>query len=172
MVSPTGASPTLASDNKNGFLSSLLAWVRGPKATVGGREFPGYHIWDVVEDAEGLGGLPNACKTSLTQVVQCDPYTLFFLGEGYRGSLDNDTLAQSVCDESCGVSLKSWFHNVATTCEGYNVTGSAATKYGGQIWSGYNETCLRDPKSGEYCNGKLRISKHSVFKSCCPSCLS
>ncbi|KAL2813235.1 hypothetical protein BJX63DRAFT_394482 [Aspergillus granulosus] len=119
---------------------------------VGGREFPGYRIWDVVKDADGLKGLPDACKTSLTQAVKCDPYTLLFLAEAYRGSLDNDTLTESVCDPGCGLSLKSWFDNVATTCEGSNVTGSAATKYGGQIWSGYNETCLTDPESGEYCN--------------------
>ncbi|KAJ5710984.1 hypothetical protein N7488_005140 [Penicillium malachiteum] len=35
---------------------------------------------------------------------------------------------------------------------GYNVSDSAATKYGGQVWSGWNETCLKDTTTGEYCN--------------------
>lgn len=80
-----------------------------------------------------------------------------FLDETYRGSLENATLTDSVCDESCAASLKSWFDNVDSTCAGYNVSGSAATKYGGQVWSGWNETCLRNPTSGEYCNGKYFI---------------
>ncbi|RHZ63004.1 hypothetical protein CDV55_105196 [Aspergillus turcosus] len=152
MVSPTGETPTYASDNRNGFLSSLLAWVRGPKAVIGSRQFPGYYVWDSVADADSLTGLPSACKTSLTQLVECDPYTQLFLRDVYRGTLDNETLTESVCDEGCGASLKSWFDNVATDCAGYNVSDSAATKYGGQIWSGWNETCLTDPATGKYCN--------------------
>lgn len=38
MVGPVGEVPTYAKDNKNGFLSSLLAWVRGPKEVIGSRE--------------------------------------------------------------------------------------------------------------------------------------
>jgi hypothetical protein len=154
MVSPLGENPTYAKDNKNGFLSSLLAWVRGPKKIIGGRDFRGFHIWSSVTESDDLKGLPAACKTSLTQLVKCDPYALMFLEENYRGSLDNDTLTESVCDQSCATSLESWFDNVDSTCAGYNVTGSAATKYGGRIWSGWNETCLKDTTSGKYCNGK------------------
>ncbi|KAL3438555.1 pectin lyase-like protein [Aspergillus tetrazonus] len=152
MVSPVGEVPTYAKDNKNGFLSSLFAWVRGPKEVIGSREIRGFCIWDSNSDSDALKGLPNACKTSLTQLVKCDPYALMFLDETYRGSLENATLTDSVCDESCAASLKSWFDNVDSTCAGYNVSGSAATKYGGQVWSGWNETCLRDSTSGEYCN--------------------
>ncbi|KAL3443738.1 hypothetical protein BJX65DRAFT_298093 [Aspergillus insuetus] len=73
MVSLIGDLPTLASDNNNAFLSSLLAWVRGPEAIIGQRILP------------------------------------------------------------ATISGMRWFDNVASTCAGYNVTGSAATKYGDVI---------------------------------------
>ncbi|KAF9887936.1 hypothetical protein FE257_009458 [Aspergillus nanangensis] len=152
MVSPLGEVPTFAKDNKNGFLSSLLAWIRGPKEVIGSRQFPGYYVWDSETDAGYLTGLPDGCKTSLTQLVECDQYTLSFLQDSYRGSLNNNTLTASVCDESCGESLKNWYDSVSRNCRGYNVSGSAATKYGGQIWSGFNETCLKDPETEEFCN--------------------
>jgi len=157
MVSPSGETPTYAKDNKNGFLSSLLAWVRGSQTVIGKVEFPGFHIWDADEDASSLTGLPDSCQTSLTQLVKCNPYTKRLLAESYRGSLQNHTITDSICDESCGASLKSWFDNVSSDCAGYNVSDSAATKYGGQIWSGWNETCLTDPTTGEYCNGNSYI---------------
>ncbi|KAJ5553987.1 hypothetical protein N7513_003946 [Penicillium frequentans] len=152
MVSPVGEVPTYANDNKNGLLSSLLAWVRGPRTVIGKREFGGFYIWNADTDFDALQSLPNGCKTSLTQLVKCDAYALMFLDETYRGSLDNDTLTDSICDASCAASLKTWFENVGSTCAGYNVSGSAATKYGGQVWSGWNETCLIDSTSGDYCN--------------------
>lgn len=154
MVSPSGKIPTYAADNKNGFLSSLLAWVRGSKEVIGGRDHPGFKIWDSDLDSEALLGLPFTCKTSLTQVIKCDSYATMFLIESYRGSLHNDTLTDSICDESCGESLKDWFDSVAANCAGYNVSSSAPTKYGGQIWSGWNETCVKDPTTNEYCNGE------------------
>ncbi|KAJ5613709.1 hypothetical protein N7528_007363 [Penicillium herquei] len=152
MVSPTGETPTYAKDNKNGYLSSLLAWIRGSEKVTGSREFPGFYIWSADTDADFLTGLPASCKTSLTQLITCDSYSQRFLAHSYRGSLDNDTLTDSVCDATCGNSLKSWFDNVSSDCAGYNVSDSAATKYGGQIWSGWNETCLKDTATGEYCN--------------------
>ncbi|KAL6229017.1 pectate lyase superfamily protein-domain-containing protein [Aspergillus navahoensis] len=157
MVSPVGQVPTYAKDNKNSFLSSLLAWVRGPKEVVGGREIRGFYIWNSNSDSDSdaLKGLPNACQTSLTQLVKCDPYATMFLDNKYRGSLNNMSLTDSVCNDSCGASLQSWFHNIETNCADYNVSGSAATKYSGQVWSGWNRTCLKDPTSGEYCNNEI-----------------
>lgn len=154
MVSPVGEVPTYATDNKSGFLSSLLAWVRGPKQVVGSRGFQGFLIWNSTSDTDALKGLPDACKTSLTRLVKCDSFAQTFMNERYRASLNNETLTDSICDKSCAASLQNWFDNVESTCTGFNISGSAATKYGGQVWSGWNETCLKDPASGSYCNGK------------------
>ncbi|OQE59001.1 hypothetical protein PENNAL_c0346G01177, partial [Penicillium nalgiovense] len=150
MVSPAGEIPTYAAANKNEFLSSLLAWVRKSKDIIGSREFPGFTMWSA--DVEALSSLPSACKTSLSQKVKCDPWAKMFLKDTYRGSLNNDTLIDSICDGTCGASLKGLFDSVQTGCIGYNISGSAPTKYGGQIWSGWNETCLKDPATGDYCN--------------------
>ncbi|CAG8101452.1 unnamed protein product, partial [Penicillium nalgiovense] len=161
MVSPAGEIPTYAAANKNEFLSSLLAWVRKSKDIIGSREFPGFTMWSA--DVEALSSLPSACKTSLSQKVKCDPWAKMFLKDTYRGSLNNDTLIDSICDGTCGASLKSWFGSVQTNCIGYNISGSAPTKYGGQIWSGWNETCLKDPATGDYCNGE-RLSMTLYFR--------
>lgn len=135
-----------------------LAWVGRLSILYGSHELRGFHVWDSDTESNALKDLPAACRASLTQLVKCDPYTLMFLEGRYRGSLEDDDLAQSVCDKSCATSLESWFKTVDLTCAGYSVSGSAATKYGGQIWSGWNETCLKDPTSGKYCNGKHLIS--------------
>lgn len=154
MVSPSSETPTYAKDNKNGFLSSLLAWIRGPATVIGSRNFPGFYVWESDMDAEILEGLPDSCQSSLTQVVKCHPYVMRFWSQAYRSSLHNDTLTASICDPGCGDSLKSWFNSVSSNCAGYNVSSSAPTKYGGQLWTGYNETCLQDPETGDYCNGE------------------
>ncbi|KAL2004769.1 hypothetical protein VTN00DRAFT_3297 [Thermoascus crustaceus] len=39
MISPVGEVPTYARDNKNGFMSSILAWLKGSKETTGQRHF-------------------------------------------------------------------------------------------------------------------------------------
>jgi hypothetical protein len=140
----------------------LLAWVRGPKKIIGGREFRGFHVWDSVTDFDDLKGLSAAYKTSLTQLAKCDPYAFMFLEEKYRGSLKNDTLTESVCDENCATSLESWFDNVGSTCAGYNVSGAATTKYGGRIWSGWNETCLKDTDQADF---SLHIKKFNVDRA-------
>jgi len=44
--------------------------------------------------------------------------------------------------------------SVSTKCAGKTVNGAIPTKHGDYIWAGYNETCVRDPKTKEYCNGK------------------
>lgn len=153
MVSPLGETPTYAKDNKNGFLSSLLAWIRGPETIIGGRDFPGFTVWDIKTRETDLKGLPGPCKTALTQLIKCDAHAKLFLRQSYRGSLDNDTLTELVCDPSCGVSLKTWYDTVSASCSGYTVSNSVPTKFGGIVWSGWNETCLQDPETGKYCNG-------------------
>jgi hypothetical protein len=42
MVSPVNEPPTLAANNVNGYMSSILAWVRGTNTTIGTRKFTGF----------------------------------------------------------------------------------------------------------------------------------
>lgn len=150
MVSPVGETPTYAANNQNGFLSSVMGWVREPNTTIGRRNFEGYQLYKM----DWLKDLPLGCKTALSQVIKCARYTTTFSERRYRGSFGNSTLTDQICDPGCGTSLKSWFDNVSVACRGYNVTYAIPTKVGGTIWQGYNETCLKDTASGQYCNGK------------------
>ena len=52
--------------------------------------------------------------------------------------------------------MKSWFDNVATSCNGFNITNAHPTLAGGRIWAGYNETCLMDTGK-TYCNGETLL---------------
>lgn len=76
-----------------------------------------------------------------------------FTNAGIRGSLGATNVTNSVCDEGCGESLKPYFDAVSAACDGYQIEDAIPTLAGGSIWAGYNETCLRDTKSGKYCNG-------------------
>lgn len=151
MVSPVKSVATLASDNQNGFLSSILAWVRN--GTIGQRDFPGFTLYNSTIDEDGLDGLPEVCKTALTATIKCDLYVSRFRELRYRGVLESSNLTDSVCDASCGESLKSWFNTVTTSCNGYQVNGAIPDRAGGIVWAGWNETCLVDPSTGRYCNG-------------------
>jgi hypothetical protein len=153
MVSPVEETPTLAADNVNGYMSSILAWVRGANATIGQRNFTGFTLYD----ADDLEYLTSTCITALTGVIKCDSYLLRFQQPSIHGSLDNATLTDSVCDAACGTSLKSWFDTVSLSCSGQNITGALPTKVGGYIYQGYNETCLKDPTTGDYCSGKFSV---------------
>ncbi|GKT46029.1 putative glucan endo-1,3-beta-glucosidase btgC [Colletotrichum spaethianum] len=150
MVTPIGGVATLAKDNINGFLSSILAWLEGSKDVTGQRDFEGFQLFTL----NGLRNqnVPETCKTALSAKVLCDFWVSMFEEPGYRGTLGNKTLTDSVCDSGCGKSLQSWFDNVNAGCQGYNISGEIPTLHGGRIWAGYNETCLKDPETGLYCN--------------------
>jgi hypothetical protein len=151
MISPTNSKPTFAKDNKNGYCSSVLAWFRGGNNYTGQRTFSGFDVYEQ-SWVEGLN-LPNTCKTALTQRILCDEIVEGFSEPSYRGSIDNSTSYQEVCDASCGSSLRSYYENVFRACAGYNVTNAPPTKLGGYLWEGWNETCYVQPGSDRYCNG-------------------
>ncbi|KAJ4156154.1 hypothetical protein LMH87_001367 [Akanthomyces muscarius] len=154
MVSPLGAVPTYAKDNINGFLSSILAWLQGSKEVSGRYKFPGFEVYT----ADGLQNvpLPDLCKSALTSKILCVDLVSSFAEPQYRGSLSSAKLMDAVCDEGCGLSLKSWFDNVNDNCNGYNISSQIPTLLGGRMWAGVNETCSKDPKSDRYCNDIIR----------------
>ncbi|KAM0188779.1 hypothetical protein ACHAPI_010388 [Fusarium lateritium] len=150
MVTPTGGVATLAKNNVNGFLSSVLAWLEGSEDVTGRRDFPGFQVHTL----QGLRNqvVPDTCKTALSAKILCDNWVYTFLEPAYRGSLGNMTLTDSICSKGCGESLKSWFDNVSSACDGYDVAGDIPTLHGGRMWAGYNETCVKDSTTSKYCN--------------------
>ncbi|EPS32683.1 putative exo-beta-1,3-glucanase [Penicillium oxalicum 114-2] len=153
MVTPFQGVPTYAKDNLNGLLSSMLVWIGGLDMTIGERKFPGWSIYTSA-NLENLD-LPDSCRTSLVATIKCDSFAQSMMSRSWHGSLGNDTLTDLVCDTSCGESLRDWFTLVQHNCAGYKINDSPPELYGGRVWAGYNETCMKDKNSDKYCNAVI-----------------
>jgi hypothetical protein len=62
MVSPVNENATLSANNVNGFMPSILAWVRENNETIGAEEFPGFQLYDSAD----LDGLTATYATALS----------------------------------------------------------------------------------------------------------
>ncbi|KAF7553491.1 hypothetical protein G7Z17_g3623 [Cylindrodendrum hubeiense] len=96
----------------------------------------------------------DACVKALSADVACNPYIRSFMRLGYQGSLENVTLTDEICVDTCSGSLREWFGTVSSDCTGetFGSSASVPTRSGGYIWAGWNETCIKDPETEEYCN--------------------
>lgn len=155
MVSPVGELITRAVDNRNGFLSSILAWVRNSSdTTIGERKFEGFQIYR--DDSSRIADLTTVCQTAMKQRIKCHEMLEAWQQPEMRGSLDSKNLTDAVCDTGCGRSLQSYYDGVVSACQGQNFTVNSAVTFparaGATIWTGYNETCLKDPDTDVYCN--------------------
>ncbi|WYZ42188.1 hypothetical protein EsH8_V_001083 [Colletotrichum jinshuiense] len=151
MVTPLNGQPVTAVNNRNGFASSIVAWLGGANQTVGGRNITGYTLY--TRDDVASYSFSEQCKTALTATIACVNQTMQWTSPGYRGSLGNTTLQDEVCDVGCRTSLSSWYQGVAASCSDYTWNSGAPLEMaGGYIWYGYNESCLTDTSTGQYCN--------------------
>lgn len=150
MVSPVNEKPTLSANNKNGFMASILAWVREKDEVIGEETFPGFQLYNL-DDLDDVEELTSTCKTALSQTIRCSPFlkTLRYPNTGKY--IDNSTEADMICAPGCGKSLKSWFDNVSSSCTDQSLGYSDPTTDGGYIYAAYNQTCFKDPKTGQYC---------------------
>lgn len=149
MVTPRGIRPTYAAENKNGYTSSLLAWVRDKNTTIGERLFPGFHLYE----NRTLPDITKTCRTAVTQRIDCHSLYLEWVRPTYHGTFFDGQFNQDLCDTGCKRSLQNWFGTVELACAGQNITGALPTLLGGYLYQGYNETCLKDTTTGKYCNG-------------------
>ena len=70
MVSPVGELVTRAVDSRNGFLSSILAWVcNSPDTIIGERKFDGFQIYR--DESSQIVDLTPACQTAMKQRIKC-----------------------------------------------------------------------------------------------------
>ncbi|OBS26191.1 hypothetical protein FPOA_00132 [Fusarium poae] len=173
MVSPRNSTATFARDNVNGFLSSILAWLQGSKEVSGKRVFPGFQVYQADDVLEFE--VSSACQTALTRRVLCDSQVDEFAERRYRGALESRNRTDSVCDAGCGESLRSWYEAVVTACKGYTLDEAVPMLLGGNMWAGYNETCLKND-AGDYCNDVIskftRVSDYKKMpsKEMCSTC--
>lgn len=147
MVSPVNSKPTLSTNNMNGFMASILAWVRDPDEVIGSYPFAGFQI----HSAKNLDGMTDTCKRALTQKIMCAPILKKFQEPGVGIFIKNSTVADQFCDPVCAASLKSWFDNVSSNCADQTLGASDPTRFGGYMYANYNLTCMQDPSTGEYC---------------------
>jgi len=118
-------------------------------------KFPGFRLEEAewLEDVE----LPASCKNALTQKIFCDEFISDY-GDvpKWRGFVDtNQTSYESVCDASCGASIRSYWDGIVKECAGHIFQENATWNLGaGWVWEAWNETCYYDPESGRNCNGK------------------
>jgi len=156
MLAPLNGEPILARDNRNGFASSIMAWLGGANQTTGERTFPGYQLY-TTEDLASTE-FSQACKTALVTTITCENSTSQWTVPSYHSSLDNATFQAWVCDRVCGQSLADWYHGVESNCAAeYTWTsGAPLSMLGGYIWYGYNETCHIDEASGGFCTDVIR----------------
>jgi hypothetical protein len=128
-------------------------------------KFEGYKVW-TAESLDGMNlGLPSTCTTALTETIRCDGHTETFISHRLFGSPSDQSVTDSICDTSCGQSLKAWFDGVSLACDGYTISNALPTLRGGWIWAGYNSTCLKDAITGEYCNGKNPLNVYAPSAS-------
>lgn len=120
-------------------------------------KFSGFRLQEDDAFLEDLG-LPASCNNALTQTIFCDRFVSKY-GDipTWRGVIDtNETSYESVCDASCGASIRSYWDGIVKECAG-NIFREDWTLnlQAGWLWEAWNETCYYDPESGRNCNGKL-----------------
>ncbi|KAF5635968.1 hypothetical protein F52700_5281 [Fusarium sp. NRRL 52700] len=89
----------------------------------------------------------RACDKAMSADIDCDREVISFLNGGWYGSLDSEELTDTVCTKACSQSLQDWVTNVSKDCEEED-----KVRGGLRIWTGWNATCLKDTKTGRYCN--------------------
>ncbi|EWG51882.1 hypothetical protein FVEG_10741 [Fusarium verticillioides 7600] len=89
----------------------------------------------------------KACDKAMSADIDCDREVISFLNGGWYGSLESEELTDAVCTKACSQSLQDWIANVSKDCE-----DEAKAQAVGRIWTGWNATCLKDTKTGRYCN--------------------
>lgn len=163
MVSPVNVAATLASVNQNGFLSSILAWLRGSTGVVGSR-FEGWPLFPngSLADAD----LTPACEAALYQTVKCDTAARVLVSEGYQGNIGNTTKLARICDAACADSLRYLRTSIASACVSTPDLGPGFPLVGfvDFIWSHWNETCFKDPSTNQFCDSQSAESPFSTDK--------
>ena len=97
----------------------------------------------------------DACVKALSADIACPAHLRSFMAPSYHGSLGNVSLTDEICTGTCSASLKNWFNTVITACADEEFGDGFPQRYGGYIWAGWNETCIRDPKTKKHCNGRF-----------------
>lgn len=140
---------------RDAFLSSRLISFSSllPRAT-----FAGFPL-NAVNSLQGIG-LEAACEQVLYQPVNCDNIVSTLGGRVYHNGWNDSAVMTSICAPSCEASLKTIRRRVAGACAKTSeiMPGYPTLAFVDSIYTGWNETCLRDDKTEKYCNGMRLLS--------------
>ncbi|KAH7183621.1 uncharacterized protein B0J16DRAFT_402152 [Fusarium flagelliforme] len=96
--------------------------------------------------------LPSDCETTLYQTVSCPEEVSDLMTDGYIDS-DDPAVTKRVCSKTCGGSIGHMRSKVASACGSREmIPGMAYVNLVDKLWSGWNQSCFSDPKTGKYCN--------------------
>lgn len=100
-----------------------------------------------------LSDVGATCLGVLKQTINCEEAVADLGQRQYHGSLESITVTDTVCVSSCKTALTTARGRIEEACtETPDVL--PMTTVLSSIISGWDETCLKDKTSGEYCNCK------------------
>ncbi|KAL2211281.1 LysM domain protein [Sarocladium strictum] len=98
--------------------------------------------------------LSDTCKSVVGQTIQCEDYVGTLGRPEYHGSLEDEDLTDAVCVASCRTALTNAQRRIAGACTatpelspGYPVSALIES-----VLNGWNETCLQNEDTDDYCN--------------------
>ncbi|KAH7231448.1 hypothetical protein MRS44_015991 [Fusarium solani] len=100
-------------------------------------------------EAKNVG---DACVEALSANIACPTAIRPFMAPRVHASLRNATLTDEICTGACSASLRKWFNTVVSACANEDYGDGVPQRVGGYIWAGWNETCIKDPRTKRYCN--------------------
>ncbi|KAG8669374.1 hypothetical protein FPOAC2_08702 [Fusarium poae] len=99
----------------------------------------------------------KACNKALEKEIHCDKFLSGVMSDDdSKWTKKKVELADSVCTDTCYNSLQSWYDTVTDACDNgednYLLLDKVShTGFGGNLWASWNETCVKDPRTGRYC---------------------
>ncbi|KAJ4257978.1 hypothetical protein NW762_008115 [Fusarium torreyae] len=128
---------------------ALLKLFAGAGALLRVGAFDIYHVDDF--DTKRYVGEP--CAKAMLAYIACHEYVRSWYQQfGHNPySIGDVALTDAICTDTCSGSLRTWFETVSKDCQ-KELLGDGdfvSTEYVGIMWAHWNETCLKDEKSGK-----------------------
>lgn len=107
---------------------------------------------------ESSVSLSDGCTAALESSISCNQWLQDNASDDSYSFL-NDTALDTLCAPSCEPSIRSYRSKVVSACQKdpEPFDGLPAVYFIDVIWASYNLTCLKNPESGDYCNGKALL---------------
>ncbi|RYP74297.1 hypothetical protein DL771_003118 [Monosporascus sp. 5C6A] len=99
-------------------------------------------------------GLTTTCEQVLYQQIQCHAAVGGLSAKVYHDTLGDQAFTDTVCSTSCSTALTTARRRVTGACASTPelIPGYPVVALIDSVRTGWNETCLRDTETGNYCN--------------------